>query len=520
MRVWGAALYAQDEWRARRGVTLNYGVRYERINPFTEIEDRLNALRARDSSRPSGPTRRAACVFPGDDGVGKGIAHQRQRVHAARRASPGIRPATASGRCGRATGCSTTSSRTAPAPRRRWRSARRRAAQFNQYSGAGLNFQNPYLGRPLPEPDTFVRPADRVRARRRRQAAVRPELERRRPARAVRPLPRRGRGTSAPRARNLPRNVEANPAVYGPGATAQNADRRRIYANCPGRSAAPATSPPSRCCATSRASSYHAGQFSLSRRYASGVGFNVSYWLSQANDYLSSMNLSGAAAKPLAGENDLAQNPFDLEAEYGPSLFDARHRFVASVQLAGADAGRGAPAAVRRCSTTGRSTPSRPINSGTPFTVSDSANVALQANSPPISGLPREPPEPRRRSERRAAHGRRVAQPRRVPAAQRADAGRPVRQRRPQHRARTRLRERRRVARARLHAVGRHAPAVPRRGLQRAQPRQLRPAGGRPQLAELRPHLLRRSAAADAVRAEADRSDARGAASASAGRRG
>ena len=27
-------------------------------------------------------------------------------------------------------------------------------------------------------------------------------------------------------------------------------------------------------------------------------------------------------------------------------------------------------------------------NSGTPFTVSDSANVALQANSPPISGFP------------------------------------------------------------------------------------------------------------------------------------
>ena len=47
-------------------------------------------------------------------------------------------------------------------------------------------------------------------------------------------------------------------------------------------------------------------------------------------DELSAMNLSGAAAKPLAGENDLAQNPFDLEAEYGPSLFDARHRFVAS----------------------------------------------------------------------------------------------------------------------------------------------------------------------------------------------
>ena len=104
-------------------------------------------------------------------------------------------------------------------------------------------------------------------------------------------------------------------------------------------------------------------------------------------DELSSMNLSGAAAKPLAGENDLAQNPFDVGAEYGPSLFDARHRFVASAS--------GSPACAHRrrrrsalSSAAGRSTGSRRINSGTPFTVSDSANVSLQANSPPISGFP------------------------------------------------------------------------------------------------------------------------------------
>ena len=117
------------------------------------------------------------------------------------------------------------------------------------------------------------------------------------------------------------------------------------------------------------------------------MGFNVSYWLSRSNDYLSSMNLSGAAAKPLAGENDLAQNPLDLEAEYGPSLFDARHRFVANVSWQ-AQVGDGAPAGVRALFDDWQLNTIVVMNSGTPFTVSDSANVALQANSPPISGFP------------------------------------------------------------------------------------------------------------------------------------
>jgi hypothetical protein len=104
-------------------------------------------------------------------------------------------------------------------------------------------------------------------------------------------------------------------------------------------------------------------------------------------DHLSAMNLSGAAAKPLAGENDLAQNPFDLDAEWGPSLFDARHRMVASVswQPQVADS---APVAVRTVFDGWQLNAIATHNSGTPFTVSDSANVALQANSPPISGFP------------------------------------------------------------------------------------------------------------------------------------
>ena len=156
------------------------------------------------------------------------------------------------------------------------------------------------------------------------------ELEPERAALALRHATSSRCATSARRGRDLPRNVEANPAVYGPGATAQNADRRRIYANCPADGGTcdfstiamlrnitqlDATTPARRACRAA---------------IGAGVGFNVSYWFSKSIDYLSAMNLSGAAAKPLAGENDLAQNPFDLEAEYGPSLFDARHRFVAS----------------------------------------------------------------------------------------------------------------------------------------------------------------------------------------------
>jgi hypothetical protein len=187
--------------------------------------------------------------------------------------------------------------------------------------------------------------------------------------------------------RNLPRNVEANPAVYGPGATAQNADRRRIYANCPADPNLPCDFSTVAMLRNITESNFHSGQFSVSRRFGSGFGFNVSYWLSQSKDYLSSMNLSGAAAKPLAGENDLAQNPFDLEAEYGPSLFDARHRFVANASWQ-AQVSPGAPAAVRTLFDAWQLNTIVTMSSGTPFTVSDSANVALQANSPPISGFP------------------------------------------------------------------------------------------------------------------------------------
>jgi hypothetical protein len=257
-------------------------------------------------------------------------------------------------------------------------------AQFVQFSGAGLNFENPYQGRGRPGAETFVLPSTIF--------ALDPDAE---------PPSVRNWNVSIQRSfrqryvvearyvgakgRHLPRNVEANPAVFQPGATAQNADRRRVYAGCPPDGSACALSTVAMLKSVAR-SSYQSGQVSLSRRFGESAGFNLSYWYSQTFDHLSAMNLSGAAARPLAGENDLAQNPFDLEAEWGPSLFDARHRIVASASwaLPGPVGSR----AVRAALAGWQLNVIASHNSGTPFTVSDSANVALQANSPPISGFP------------------------------------------------------------------------------------------------------------------------------------
>ena len=54
-----------------------------------------------------------------------------------------------------------------------------------------------------------------------------------------------------------------------------------------------------------------------------GLAFSTSYWFSKTLDYVSSMNVAGSAPRLVSGENDIAQNPFDLRSEHGPSLFDA-----------------------------------------------------------------------------------------------------------------------------------------------------------------------------------------------------
>jgi hypothetical protein len=381
-RNWSLGTFAQDEWRLGRNFTLNYGVRYERVNPLTEIHDRLNGFVPGVQSvvRPDAPR---GLVFPGDPGIGTGIAQSDNAFMP--RAGFAWDPAGRGLWSVRASygvfydqfqnGAGTASQ--APVSSTPW-------AQFNQYSGAGINFANPYVGHTYPEANTFVRPSTIFGL----DPAARPPYAQNWNFGIQRSLyghyliEVRYVGTKGT---HLPRNVEANPAVYGPGATAGNADRRRIYANCPSNDGTCDFSTVGLLAYITN-STYHAGQASVSRRYDSGLGFNVSYWYSKSLDYLSAMNLSGSAAKSLSGENDLAQNPFDLAAEHGPSLFDARQRFVASgtwePKLA-----KSAARPLRLAFDGWQLNAIATHNSPTPFTVSDSTNVSLQANSPPISGF-------------------------------------------------------------------------------------------------------------------------------------
>jgi hypothetical protein len=183
----------------------------------------------------------------------------------------------------------------------------------------------------------------------------------------------------------LPRIIEGNPPVYGPGSTPQNIDQRRIYADCP---------PTGGACAYASVglinnesnSTYHSFQAALSRHFSSGLGFQLSYWLAKSLDGVSSFNVSGSAPRLVAGENDLAQNPFNLAAEHGPSIFDARQRLAlsASYEL---PKWRQAPKVAGVLVNGWQLNAIGSFSSGTPFTVYDSANVSQQGSAPEISGF-------------------------------------------------------------------------------------------------------------------------------------
>jgi hypothetical protein len=200
----------------------------------------------------------------------------------------------------------------------------------------------------------------------------------------------------------LPRFIEGNPTVFVPGAvttgsgcspsipcpisTESNVNQRRLYSGC-------TLANPNTCVYSSVGemasianSSYNALQASLRKRFSHGLSFLASYTWSHSVDDVSSFNITGSASQPVAGENDLAQNPFDLAAERGRSMFDSRQRFVLNYQWS-------VPFLQHSSSWYGRVLGNWQLNgiftamTGGPFTVFDSNDVSLQGQAPEITGF-------------------------------------------------------------------------------------------------------------------------------------
>ncbi len=384
LRKWIVSGYAQDEWRVTPHLTLSYGLRYEINTPYTDVRNRLNAWAPGQQStvRPDAP---AGLLLPGDKGVPNGIAHVDYHEFMPRiglawdpigdgrtsiRAGYGI---FYDGFTNGVGGPLQAAASALP-----WTEA-------YQLPGPGLNFADPYNGQKPPfVSQQFVRPATVLTV----QSRLLPPYSQQWNFSVQRAfagsylLDVRYVGNKGT---HLPRFIEANPSIYGPGATANNADQRRPYAGCSDSLGTCAFSSVG-LIAGNNSSTYHALQVAFSRQFSHNLSFLASYWWSKSLDYISSLNIAGSAPTLVAGENDLAQNPADLRAEHGPSLFDATHRFVLSGTYA-LPRWQAAPRAFSLLSNGWQLNTIASFSSGTPFTVYDSNNASLQGSAPEITGF-------------------------------------------------------------------------------------------------------------------------------------
>ncbi|HEX6215176.1 MAG TPA: TonB-dependent receptor [Vicinamibacterales bacterium] len=312
---WLFAGYAQDEFRLTPQFTLNLGVRYELPTPFIDKNDAITGFRTGVESQlfPAAP---AGLVYPGDPNVPRGIVPTDKNNVAPRLAMAWD-----------ATGDGRTSVRAAF------------GMFYDALAGQGDFFQSGVLSPPFtplielntPTPITLADPLAAVAGPPNPfppaltiigwgddfkspyayhfNAGVQRQL-----------LSRLGAEVSyvGSRGHNLPIFMEVNPGVFVPGQTTRGA---RVM---PAFALVRPTFPVAR-------SWYDSLQASLRMLQTRGLNFLASYTLGKTTDHVSGLNIGGEARPVLpVVQGDQASIDSSLEAEKGPALFDARHRFVLS----------------------------------------------------------------------------------------------------------------------------------------------------------------------------------------------
>src|SRR5580698_1180271 len=292
LRKWITGTYAQDEWRVTPHLTLNFGLRYEVNTPYTEIRNRLNAWEPGHQSTvfPSAPE---GLLFPGDPGIPSGIApidwkELMPRVGFAwdpfGDAKTTVRAGSGIFYDGFTNG--TGGPLQAAVSALPW-------TQAYQLPGPGFNIANPYgaAGPPFGT-NTFVSPATVLTV----QSGMVPPYSQNWNVSIERIIARDylldvryvgNKGT------HLPRFIEANPTIFGPGVNANNNNQIREYTTC--NAAGVCNYGSVGWLADDSSSTYHALEVAFSRQFTKSVSFLVSYWYSKSLDYISSLNVAGSA---------------------------------------------------------------------------------------------------------------------------------------------------------------------------------------------------------------------------------
>jgi len=374
--------YGQDTFKVNSRLTLNYGLRWELPSPNTELRNRQNLFvpGAQSTVFPSAP---AGLLYPGDPGVPDGLIPT-QKTAFAPRVGFALDP---------------------DGQGKLLISAAYGIFYEPYYTGQGGPLQDPisappYLQTPQVNFPNFADPFNGANPFGPQFATPMTLLVVNRDLR----LPyaqdwnlnvQRSFGESwlweigyvGTTGVKLPRFIEGNPAKYYPGqSTVDNVNQRRLYSGC-------TLASPTNCIygsvgeiASIANSNYNALQTSLRKRFSHGLSFLASYTFSKSIDDVSSFNITGSASQQTAGENDLAQNPFDLGAERGRSMFDSRHRFVLSYQWS-IPYWRQGHTWYQHVLGDWQLNGIVSAQSGTPFTVFDPADVSLQGSAPEISGF-------------------------------------------------------------------------------------------------------------------------------------
>jgi hypothetical protein len=385
-------LYGQDTYKVSSHLTLNLGLRYELPFPATENKNRVNLFVPGAQSKVI-PTAPAGLLYPGDPGVPSGLISTQKTGFAPRVGFAWDPRGDAKTVVSAAYGIFYEPYYTGqggplqdPISAPPYLKTLQIGFPVNSFANPFYN-PNPF-GQPFPEPMTLLVVSRNLRL----PYAQDWNLNIQRSFGADWLFQIGYVGTTGVR---LPRFIEGNPAIYKPGidpntnkpySTTSNVNQRRLYSGC-------TLAQPDNCVygsvgeiASIANSSYNALEASLRKRFSHGLSFLASYTWAHSIDDVSSFNITGSASQPVAGENDLAQNPFNLAAERGRSMFDARHRFVLSYQWS-------LPFLQHSGSWYGHVLGNWQLNgivtamSGTPFTVFDSNDVSLQGQAPEISGF-------------------------------------------------------------------------------------------------------------------------------------